>query len=272
MAANPNLGRFRILRELGRGAMGVVYLAEDPAIGRFVAVKMINLEALSEPGEARLLRDRLVREARSAGILSHPSIVTIYDIHSTEAGSSIVMEFVEGVTLFDKMHRGRLEKREALSILAQTAAALDYAHSKGVLHRDIKPANLMVNSAGLVKITDFGVARLISQKTATSNMVLGTPCYMSPEQIANKPIGPATDQFALAVVAFELLSGSKPFAADSVSSLLYNIVYQAPASICQLNPALPGEESPGALRLLQRLCERHPCRLLRTTPWLATIS
>jgi serine/threonine protein kinase len=234
-----SIGRYQIIRELGRGAMGVVYLAQDPAIGRSVAIKTINLDNLSEPGQEQMLRDRLMREARSAGILSHPGIVTVYDIQQSGNLACIVMEFVEGVTLYDRMIRGELKPDEALSIMEQSAAAIDYAHSKGVLHRDIKPANLMFTSLGQVKVADFGVARLSSQKTATSGMVLGTPSYMAPEQISNKALGPATDQFSLAVMAFELLTGQKPFDGDSISGLLYCIVFQEPVSVRSLNSTLP---------------------------------
>ncbi|MCC6365631.1 MAG: protein kinase [Bryobacterales bacterium] len=249
-----SIGRYRVVRELGRGAMGVVYLAEDPAIGRLVAIKTINLDNLSEPHEIKALQDRLFREARSAGILSHPGIVTIYDIQHLGHIASIVMEFVEGVTVFDKMNQGALEPGEVLSMLEQTAAAIDYAHSKGVLHRDIKPANLMVTPSGKVKVADFGVARLDSQKTATSGMVLGTPSYMAPEQISNKPLSPATDQFSLAVVAFELLTGQKPFQADSISALLYNIVFQPPTPVRQLNPSV----SPAVEVVLQKALAKEP--------------
>jgi len=234
-----SIGRYQIKRELGRGAMGVVYLAEDPAIGRSVAIKTINLDNLSESGQEQMLRDRLMREARSAGILSHPGIVTVYDIQHSGNLACIVMEFVEGVTLYDRMTNGDLKPDEVLSIMEQTAAAMDYAHSKGVLHRDIKPANLMFTTTGQVKVADFGVARLSSQKTATSGMVLGTPAYMAPEQIANKALGPYTDQFSLAVMAFELLTGQKPFNGDSISGLLYCIVFEHPLSVRSLNPTLP---------------------------------
>ncbi|MFN7935184.1 MAG: serine/threonine-protein kinase [Bryobacteraceae bacterium] len=247
------------MRELGRGAMGVVYLAEDPAIGRLVAVKTINLDNLSEDGQAQQLRDRLIREARSAGILSHPGIVTIYDIQHFENTTAIVMEYVEGVTLLDRMLRSDLAPGEVLGILEQTAAALDYAHSRGVLHRDIKPANLMFSPEGAVKITDFGVAKIGSQKTATQGMVMGTPSYMAPEQISNKPVSPQTDQFSLAVLAFELIAGQKPFAAESISGLLYNIVFQDPISVRTLNPTLPAAAE-AVLRkaLAKESADRYP--------------
>ncbi|MBS1824702.1 MAG: serine/threonine protein kinase [Acidobacteria bacterium] len=247
------------MRELGRGAMGVVYLAEDPAIGRLVAIKTINLDNLSEDGHAQQLRERLIREARSAGILSHPGIVTIYDIQHFENTTAIVMEYVEGVTLLERMLKSDLAPGEVLGILEQTAVALDYAHSRGVLHRDIKPANLMFSPEGAVKITDFGVAKIGSQKTATQGMVMGTPSYMAPEQISNKPVGPKTDQFSLAVLAFELIAGQKPFAAESISGLLYNIVFQDPISVRTLNPTLPAAAE-AVLRkaLAKESADRYP--------------
>jgi len=268
--------------------MGVVYLAEDPAIGRPVAIKTINLDNLSEDGQEQQLRDRLIREARSAGILSHPGIVTIYDIQHFEHTTAIVMEYVEGVTLLDRMLKSDLAPGEVLGILEQTAVALDYAHSRGVLHRDIKPANLMFSPEGLVKITDFGVAKIGSQKTATSGMVMGTPSYMAPEQISGKAVGPATDQFALGVLAFELIAGQKPFAAESISSLLYNIVFQDPISVRTLNPTLPAaaetvlrkalSKEPGGryascmefIKVLKTACETKkawkPVRTMRGSP------
>jgi serine/threonine-protein kinase len=233
------IGRYQIRRELGRGAMGVVYLAEDPAIGRAVAIKTVNFDAVAGGVEETMLLERLVKEARSAGSLAHPGIVTVYDIGQTESTAYIVMEFVEGVTLFDRMREGNLRASEILDWLEQAAQALDFAHSKGILHRDIKPANLMIDTTGRVRIMDFGIARITAQQTMKQTSVLGTPSYMSPEQISNKPISAASDQFSLAVLAYEMLAGKKPFAADSISALLFSIVYQDPAPIEEFNPNLP---------------------------------
>ncbi len=248
------IGRYQIIRELGRGAMGVVYLGEDPAIGRSVAIKTINLDNLSEGAEQQMLRDRLMREARSAGILSHPGIVTIYDITQSEHVACVVMEYVEGTTLYDRMTDGPLDSGEVLNILEQTAAALDYAHGKGVLHRDIKPANLMVTTDGITKVMDFGIARIASQKTATTSMVLGTPSYMAPEQISSKPLSPATDQFSIGVLAFELIAGVKPFNGESMSSLLFNIVFKDPLSVSELNATLP----PAVEQVLRKALSKEP--------------
>ena len=159
------IGRYQILGELGRGAMGVVYKAQDPAIGRTIAIKSIRLSDLTDEAERERLRERLFREAQSAGILSHPGIVTIYDIAEEDGMAYIFMEFVNGPPL-EKMLRVEQtpDKETLLSIFRQTAAALDYAHNKGIVHRDIKPANIMIHEDGTAKITDFGVAKIISQQ------------------------------------------------------------------------------------------------------------
>ncbi len=222
--------------------MGIVYRAEDPAIGRTVAIKTIRLGEVADEKERQFMRERLLREARSAGILSHPGIVTIYDISEQGDTAYIFMEYVHGTTL-DKLiaPRGKLEKATILDVLRQTAAALDYAHSKGIIHRDIKPANIMVSSDGETKITDFGVAKIVSQQLTQTRAVLGTPYYMSPEQIQGAKVDGRTDQFALGVVAFELLTGERPFTADSLPTLLFRIVREAPPPPRRLNPTLPRE-------------------------------
>ncbi len=238
------IGRYRVLGELGRGAMGIVYRAEDPAIGRTVAIKTIRLGEVADEAERRFMRERLLREARSAGILSHPGIVTIYDISEEGDTAYIFMEYVNGTTL-DKLiaSRGKLEKEIIFDVLRQTAAALDYAHAKGIVHRDIKPANIMVSVDGEAKITDFGVAKILSQQLTQTRAVLGTPYYMSPEQIQGAKVDGRTDQFALGVVAYELLTGERPFTAESLPTLLFKIVREMPVPAHRLNPTLPREVS-----------------------------
>src|SRR5688572_13539101 len=152
------IGRYRIVRELGRGAMGVVYHAIDPHIGRPVAIKTIELGTLRKPEEQERLRERLFREARSAGLLSHPGIVTIYDVAQQDDIAYIAMEYVDGPTLDQLLSEEAIEPAKMFSVLGQTAVALDYAHQKGIVHRDIKPANIMIASGGTAKITDFGIA------------------------------------------------------------------------------------------------------------------
>jgi len=247
-------GRFIVERELGRGAMGVVYLAEDPAIGRKVAIKTIPLDAIGLSSDQDTLRARLLKEARSAGILSHPGIVTVYDVQEQDSMACIIMEYVDGTTLQQRMIDEKLSLAVIIGWLEQTAAALDFAHSKNVLHRDIKPANIMVNSAGATKIADFGVAKLTDAGTATKTAVVGTPSYMAPEQVASKPLFAATDQFSFAVVAFEMLAGRKPFDAESVSALLFQIVYQEPAPLRQSNPDIP----PAAEKVIRKALSKEP--------------
>lgn len=230
------IGRYEILGELGRGGMGVVYRAQDPVIGRTVAIKTIRLEAFTEAEELERLRERLFREARSAGILSHPNIVTIYDIGQEGDTAYIAMEFVNGSTMDGLLKKsGTIAPEQLMRILRETASALDYAHSKGIIHRDIKPANVMVTEAGAVKITDFGVAKITSHQITQTEMLLGTPSYMSPEQIEARPLDGRADQFALAVMIYELLTGEKPCVSDSVASLLYKIVHEEPAEVHRLN-------------------------------------
>src|ERR1041385_5232438 len=173
-------GRYKIVRELGRGAMGVVYHAIDPNIGRPVAIKTIQLGAVRNPDEQQRLRERLFREARSAGILSHPGIVTIYDVEQQDDLAYIAMEYVDGPTL-DHLLSGPepLTGEQMISVLSQTATALDYAHQKGIVHRDIKPANIMIAADGTAKITDFGIAKVTASDQFTmTGSIVGTPHYM----------------------------------------------------------------------------------------------
>jgi serine/threonine protein kinase len=190
-------GRYVISRELGRGGMGIVYEATDPLIGRSIAIKIIHIESLAQPGEAGFMRDRLFREARSAGSLSHPGIVTIFDVGQEGDEAFIAMERVNGPSLQQMLASSpRLACMTSLDILRQCAAALDYAHRHGVIHRDVKPANIMLHEGVSVKITDFGIAKLESaaDQTRTSG-VLGTPSHMSPDQIGAKPLDGRSDQF-----------------------------------------------------------------------------
>jgi serine/threonine protein kinase len=233
------IGRYQILEELGRGAMGIVYKAQDPAIGRTIAIKSIRLQDLTDEAERARLRERLFREAQSAGILSHPCIVTIYDIAEENGMAYIFMEFVNGPPLEQMLKREQTPDKETLlSIFRQTGAALDYAHKRGIVHRDIKPANIMIHEDGSAKITDFGVAKIISQQMTVAGMMMGTPSYMSPEQIQGGEISGAADQFSLAVIAYEVLTGEKPFVADYMPALLFKIVREEALATQRLNPTL----------------------------------
>ncbi len=233
------IGRYRILDELGRGATGVVYRAQDPAIGRIIAIKTIRLSDFTDPSERERLRERLFREAQSAGMLSHPNIVTIYDIAEENGLAYIFMECVDGPPLEKVLNSPEpIRSENALSILRQTAIALDYAHQKGIVHRDIKPANILIHERTQAKITDFGVAKIMSQQMTQSGVMMGTPNYMSPEQVQGHAVDGRADQFSLAVIAYEMLTGEKPFLADQLPALLFRIVREDPVPPQRLNPTI----------------------------------
>ena len=234
------IGRYKIVRELGRGAMGVVYHAIDPNIGRPVAIKTIHFGGGRNSEEQNRLRERLFREARSAGILSHPGIVTVYDVEQQGELAYIAMEYVDGPTLDQVLSEAQpIPPERMFSILGQTAVALDYAHQKGIVHRDIKPANIMIARDGTAKITDFGIAKITAsdQLTMTGNIV-GTPHYMSPEQVQGQPVDGRSDQFSLAVIAFEMLTGEKPYSGEHLTTVVYKIVAEEPAAPHRLNPTI----------------------------------
>jgi serine/threonine-protein kinase len=234
-----HIGRYKILGEIGRGAMGVVYRAQDPAIGRIIAIKTIRLTDLTDTTERERLRERLFREAQSAGILSHPNIVTIYDIAEENGEACIFMEYVNGPPLERLLASNEPpDKQTFLNIFQQTAAGLDYAHRKGIVHRDIKPANIMIHEDGHAKITDFGVAKILSQQMTHSGGMMGTPNYMSPEQVQGLAVDGRTDQFGLAVIAYELLTGEKPFIGEYLPTLLYKIVREDPVPPQRINSSL----------------------------------
>jgi serine/threonine protein kinase len=254
------VGRYQIAGEIGRGAMGVVYKALDPAIGRTVAIKTIHLTDLTDLDARQRVGERLMREAQSAGTLSHPNIVTVYDVLKQDEFAYIVMEFVPGPSLEEMLREGRLpERNELLLYLRQVAEALDYAHRKGIIHRDVKPANIIISepaSSGerIAKIADFGIAQPISQEITHNGSLTGTPSYMSPEQIEETSVDGRSDQFSLAVVAYQLLSGHKPFAADTLPALLHSICAEHPAPIEELNPAL----SPTVGKVMMRALAKNP--------------
>jgi serine/threonine-protein kinase len=234
------IGRYKIVGELGRGAMGVVYHAIDPNIGRPVAIKTIHFGGGRNSEEQNRLRERLFREARSAGILSHPGIVTVYDVEQQGDLAYIAMEFVDGPTLDQVLSDARpIPPERMFSILGQTAVALDYAHQKGIVHRDIKPANIMIAKDGTAKITDFGIAKITAsdQLTMTGNIV-GTPHYMSPEQVQGQAVDGHSDQFSLAVIAFEMLTGEKPYSGEHLTTVVYKIVAEEPVAPRRLNPTI----------------------------------
>jgi serine/threonine protein kinase/TPR repeat protein len=235
------IGRYQVVRELGRGGMGVVYEALDPLIARTVAVKLIHLKSLATGIDADQTWKQLLTEAQSAGLLSHPGIVVVYDVGQENEEAFIAMERVEGPSLQQVLDQNKkLSGPIALDVLRQTAAALDYAHQSGVLHRDIKPANIMVHRGSTVKITDFGLAKITSNPRHTrTQAVMGTPGYMSPERISMGPLDGRCDQFSLAVIAFQALTGERPFEGNSIPEVLYRITSRERPSARALDPRLP---------------------------------
>jgi len=231
-------GRFRVLGELGRGAMGVVYRAEDPALGRIVAIKTITLTGTDE--QRSLFEARFLQEARAAGSIGHPAIVTIYDVGREADVAFIAMELLDGRELRDLIRGGSLAPSEAVEIAAQVAEALAAAHERGVIHRDVKPGNVMVLSDGRVKIMDFGIARLRDPavKTATG-MMLGSPRYMAPELVSGEPFDHRADVFSLGVVLYEMLTGIAPFRGDDLSQLMFSVVNAAVIPPSHVNRTLP---------------------------------
>ncbi len=232
----PMLGRYEIERELGKGAMGAVYLGKDPKISRTVAIKTMALSQEFEDDELEEVKERFFREAETAGRLTHPNIVTIYDAGDEQDLAYIAMEFLKGGDLSKYIKADTLlPLKQVLSLIQRSADGIDYAHQNNVVHRDIKPANIMWDSeTDTVKITDFGIARITDSSKTKTGMVLGTPSYMSPEQLAGKKVTGQSDIFSLGVMLFQMVTGKLPFTGDSMASLMYKIAnepHPAPESI-----------------------------------------
>jgi eukaryotic-like serine/threonine-protein kinase len=223
LPADRKLGRYEIVAELGKGAMGTVYKANDPMLERTVALKTIRL--VVSRNEMAEYEARFYQEAKAAGGLNHPNIVTIYDVGKTGEQPYLAMEYLEGSELHEVMRHNRpLAPEHALEIAAQVADGLAYAHERGVVHRDIKPANIMVVRDGLVKIADFGVARMRSSERGPDTHVVGSPRYMSPEQVLRKRAEPRSDIFSLGVVLYEMLTGAPPFTGADLNAIMFQIV------------------------------------------------
>jgi serine/threonine-protein kinase len=237
----PMLGRYQLEKELGKGAMGVVYLGRDPKINRVVAIKTMALAQEFDEDELVEVKERFFREAETAGRLNHPNIVTMYDAGEEHDLAYIAMEFLKGRDLVPQgKPGGLLPLAQVVSILARVADALDYAHQHNVVHRDIKPANIMYESSeDQVKVTDFGIARITDSSKTKTGMVLGTPSYMSPEQLAGKKIDGRSDLFSLGVTLYQMCCGQLPFAGESMAQLMFKISNEVQPDIRTINPELP---------------------------------
>jgi hypothetical protein len=252
------LGRYAIEGEIGRGAMGVVLRAHDPVIGRTVALKTLNLPTEIDEDRRAAQLERFLQEARAAGGLSHPGIVTVHDAGRDDRSGRffLAMEHVRGKTLREALP---VPEAEADRILRAIAAALDYAHRRGIVHRDLKPANILIAEDGTVKITDFGIARVQGSDLTREGESLGSPAYMSPEQVLGRPVDPRSDLFSLGVLLFELLTGERPFPGDDPRSVAYQIVQESPRSLREVAPALADRWEPVLDRLLAKSREdRYP--------------
>ncbi len=263
----PVLGRYRLERELGRGAMGTVYLAVDPAIGRQVAIKTLSLPDSCGDREQEAAAQRFFREAEAVGRLVHPHIVSIHDAGREHDVAYLVMDYVQGESLDARVHRDRLlPVWEVLDIAAQVADGLHYAHSRNVIHRDVKPGNILYDrDSGEVRITDFGVARILDSTQTRTGTVLGTPSYMSPEQVAGRKIQGQSDQFSLGVTLYQLLTGSLPFCGDSVATLMYQIANRKMVPLRKQRSGLPACVS----RMVGRAMHKDPAKRFASSAELA---
>lgn len=258
------IGRYKLVRELGRGAMGVVYEATDPNLGRTVALKAIQSNTIgTNPEEAAL---RFKNEARATGGLSHPNIVTVFDAGEDQGLLYIAMELLEGETLEAHLaHQRTLSREKAIDITRQVCVALDYANSKGIVHRDVKPANIMLLPNGVVKIADFGLARTAEAITMTGQ-VMGTPHYMSPEQVRGRPVDERSDLFSVGVMLYQMLTGERPFEGQSITTIMYKIVHEEPTPPRALDSSIP----PGLSVIVQRMLAKSPEERYQTGAELVT--
>src|SRR5512134_2638353 len=255
-SAEPrSFSHFRVLRKLGAGGMGEVFLAEDARLGRKVALKLLPEGLLSDPE----VRRRFSQEARAVSALNHPQIVTIYDIGAAQDRDFIAMEYVDGQTLRELLAAGPVEVRRAFDLVSQVAAGLAAAHEAGIVHRDVKPENLMVNRSGQLKIMDFGLAKVVERQTAPllqssiatvadtpratagtgTGVILGTVSYMSPEQAQGRAVDHRTDIFSLGLVLYEALTGVRSFSGKSAVETLHAIINEEPVSAIERNPRVP---------------------------------
>ncbi len=249
LETKPTIGRYEILGELGQGAMGVVYKAQDPRINRLVAIKTIRFSDDFEEKQAKEVKERFFKEAELAGKLSHPSIISIHDVGEDYELTYMAMELLEGKDLdYYCQKKNLLPFRRILDIIADAAEALDYAHSHGVIHRDVKPGNIMLQNNGKIKVTDFGIAKAVSSSQTKSGIILGTPNYMSPEQINGMPLDGRSDVFSLGAVFFQLLTGNLPFGGKTITELFYQIT--------QVRHPSPREFNPKVIKPVEQLIDK----------------
>ena len=251
--SKPALGRYEILEELGRGAMGIVYKGRDPKLGRLTAIKTIRFTDDFDEDQAGKIREQFYREAEVVAKLSHPNIVTIYDVGEDLDLSYLAMEYLEGESLESFARKENLLPiRRSIEVTAQVCDALEYAHSHGIVHRDIKPANIMILKNGLVKVTDFGIARATASSKTRTGVIKGTPYYMSPEQISGMKVDGRSDIFSLGIVFYQLLTGELPFGGENLAAIMYQITTVEPEPPTKYNPKI----YKAAVAILNRALEK----------------
>lgn len=233
-----NYGRYQVVEELGRGSMGIVYKAHDPQIDRYVALKVLREDRVEAEGFVQ----RFLKEAKAMGWLCHPNIVTIFDVGEDHGTVYIAMELLSGDPLNKVIERRRFSVDEIVSLGMEVALTLDHAHEKGIVHRDIKPSNIVIKADGTVKVTDFGIAHIggtAGAQQTQAGEILGTPAYMSPEQVMGKAVDGRSDLFSLGIILYELCTGTRPFTGDNLAAIFHAIVEAVPADPRTLNPDLP---------------------------------
>ena len=246
-----SIGKYRVLSQIGEGAMGVVYRAQDPVLNRPVAIKVMS-DAVARDDD---LRERFLREAQAAGSLQHPNLITIYDFGEMDGHLYIAMEYVDGDDLDDLIDKNvPLSLGQKVDILVDVLTGLSYAHRRGIIHRDIKPANIRIDDEGRGRIMDFGIAHVTASNMTRTGVMVGTPAYMAPEQIVGGPVSPATDIFSVGSVMYELLTGTKPFEGETLQTIMYKIVSQPPPEITSVVPGLPASLS----TIVQRALAKEP--------------
>jgi serine/threonine protein kinase len=251
-----NYGRYQIVKELGKGSMGVVYQAYDPQIDRSVAIKVLRQDRLT----SEAFTQRFLREAKAIGRLSHPNIVTVYDVGEDQGTVYIAMEFLDGEPLHKIMEGKRFSLQETLHLGIQAAETLDYAHQKGIIHRDVKPGNIILQSSGQIKITDFGIAHIEDTSASVqtqSGEILGTPAYMAPEQVMGQPIDGRSDLFSLGIILYELSTGKRPFGGENLTAIFHSITQTNPPEPAKINPDIPQNLSQIILKCLWKTPDKR---------------
>ncbi|MCX7829980.1 MAG: serine/threonine protein kinase, partial [Acidobacteria bacterium] len=261
MEIPEKVARYSILKVLGKGAFGIVYLAEDPKIGRLIALKTISPEQGLTEKEEEEYKAKIMQEAQSAGKLIHPNIVTVFDVFEFNKNTYIAMEYLDGLTLDKYLQKNqKIPLETIIDFMTQCLDGLSYAHKNKIVHRDLKPSNIMIVKDTLAKITDFGLAKRAGAPHSQDGFLVGTPHYMSPEQIDGKPLDGRSDIFSLGVILYELLTGRRPFEGDTISQILKKILFDNPQTVLHFDSSIPEQIS----KIVAKALEKEPSRRFQT--------